>query len=309
MNDQKNIEVSIIFISYNVKEYLIKSIESILAHTNKNIKYEIIVIDNSSIDNTEKELKEKYPFINYIQNLENIGFTKAMNQAIIMSKGKYIFQLNPDTKLLEDSISKMHNFISKHDKPIILGPKIINELGKIQKSYWATPTLLSTMLNISNIQFIINLFKENKNFVEPKKVDAISGAAMFYQASIFKKIGPFNEDLFWDEDIDFCLRAAKKGYKIIFFPQTKLIHRGGKSADTNQKVAISNQVLSKIKFFQIHHSKINQIIIKSFCVAIIPLKIILLLLISPFKPRLLKKAFAYFFTWRLLIKKKYHIQL
>jgi len=309
MNGKKNIEVSIIYISYNVKKYLIQSIESILAHTNKNIEYEIIVIDNSSIDNTEKELKEKYPFINFIQNSENIGFTKAMNHAISISKGKYVFQLNPDTKLIEDSISKMYNFVSKNDKSVILGPKIINESGKIQKSYWDTPTLLSTMLNLSNLQFIINLFKKNKNLVEPKKVDTISGAAMFYQASIFKKIGPLNEDLFWDEDIDFCLRAEKKGYEIIFFPHTKLIHRGGKSAATNQKVAISNQVLSKIKFFQIHHSRISQIIIKSFCVTIIPLKMMLLLLISPFKPRLLKKAFAYFFTWKLLIKKKYHIQL
>ena len=105
----------------------------------------------------------------------------------------------------------------------------------------------------------------------------------------------------------FC-QTEKKGYEIIFFPQTELIHKGGKSADTNQKVAISNQILSKIKFFHIHHSKSSQIIIKSFCIAIIPLKIIFLLLISPFKPRLLKKASAYFFTWRLLIKKDYLIQ-
>ena len=164
------------------------------------------------------------------------------------------------------------------------------------------------MLNLSNIQSIINLFKKNKNLVEPKKVDTISGAAMFYQTSIFKRIGPFNEDLFWDEDIDFCLKAKDKGCEIIFFPQTKLVHLGGKSADTNQKVAISNQVLSKIKFFQIHHSRTSQITIKSFCIAIIPLKIMLLLLISPFKPRLLKKASAYFFTWRLLIKRDYLIQ-
>ena len=314
MNEQKNIklkkiEVSIIIVSYNVKKYLIQCIESILVYTNKKFMYEIIIIDNGSIDNTEKEVTTKYPFINFIQNAENIGFTKAMNRAISKSRGKYIFQLNPDTELVEDSISKMHNYISNNDNPIILGPKITSESGKIQQSYWNTPTLFSTILNLSNLQFIINIFKKINNPIEPKKVDTISGAAMFYEASIFKKIGSFNENLFWDEDIDFCLRAEKKGYDIIFFPKTKLIHKSGKSAETNQKVAISNQVLSKIKFFQIHHSEINQIIIKKFCIAIIPLKILFLLLISVFKPSLLKKAFAYFFTWKLLIKRDYHIQL
>ena len=140
-------------------------------------------------------------------------------------------------------------------------------------------------------------------------MDTISGAAMFYKNSIIKKIGIFNEDLFWDEDIDFCLRAKKVGYNIIFFPQTQLIHRGSKSARTNQRVAISNQILSKIKIFQIYHSRTSQIIIKNFCILIIPLKIFLLLLVSLFKPKLFKKALAYFFTWKLLIKKDYHVQI
>ena len=163
MKNQKNlkpkiIEVSIIIISYNVRKYLIKCIESILLHTKINFKYEIIVIDNNSNDNTEREVKKRFPLINYIQNQENIGFTRAINQGINISKGRYIFQLNPDTELLEDSISKMHNYLSNNDELAIIGPKITNEFGKVQRSYWDTPTLFSTMLNLSNLQFMINLF-------------------------------------------------------------------------------------------------------------------------------------------------------
>ncbi len=314
MNKQKNkkpkkTEVSIIIISYNVQKYLIQCIESILAHTNVKFKYEIIVIDNNSSDHTRKEVKERFPLINYIQNIENIGFTKALNQGISKSKGKYIFQLNPDTEFVEDSISKIYSYFSEHDEVAILGPKIINEYGKSQRSFWDAPSLFSAILNLSNLQSIINFFKKDNNPIKPIKVDTLSGAAMFYEASIIKKIGKFDENLFWDEDIDFCLRAEKKGGDIVFFPHTRLIHKKGSSAIINQKVAISNQVLSKIKFFQIHHSKINQIIIKSFCLTIIPLKILLLLLISPLKPTFFNKASAYFFTWRLLIKRDYRIQL
>ena len=116
------IKVSIIIISYNVQKYLIQCIKSILHHTNKKLKYEIIVIDNHSNDDTEKEVKQRYPLINYIQNLENIGFTKAMNQGINKSKGQYIFQLNPDTELVEDSISKLHQYASNNENLAILGP-------------------------------------------------------------------------------------------------------------------------------------------------------------------------------------------
>ena len=303
------IEVSIIIISYNVQKYLIQCIESILHHTNTKFKYEIIVIDNHSNDDTEKEVKQRYPLIIYIQNPKNIGFTKAMNQAINKSKGRYIFQLNPDTKLVEDSISILHHYASNNDNPEIIGPEIIDEKGRIEPSYWRAPTLLSTILSLSNLEFIINQFRKIENPTKPIKVDSISGAAMFYQTSIIKKIGLFNESLFWDEDIDFCLRAEKKGYNIVFFPHTYLIHKKGKSADTNQKVAIANQILSKIKIFQIHHSLINQIIIKIFCLAIIPIKALLFLFMSLWKPLFLKKAAAYFFTWRLLIKRDYRIQL
>jgi len=117
------IEVSIIIVSYNVKKYLLQCIESILIHTNTTFKYEIIVVDNNSRDNAKKELKEKYPLINYIKNQKNIGFSKAMNQAINESNGKYIFQLNPDTEIVENSILKMHNFLSSQNQLAILGPQ------------------------------------------------------------------------------------------------------------------------------------------------------------------------------------------
>jgi len=303
------IKVSIIIISYNVQKYLIQCIKSILHHTNKKLKYEIIVIDNHSNDDTEKEVKQRYPLINYIQNLENIGFTKAMNQGINKSKGQYIFQLNPDTELVEDSISKLHQYASNNENLAILGPMITDENGTVQRSYWDTPTLLSAMLNLSNLQSVTNQIRKIKNPTRPIKVDSISGAAMFYQTSTIKKIGTFNESLFWDEDIDFCLRAKKQGYNIVFLPHTHLIHKKGKSASTNQKVAIANQVLSKIKFFKIYHSWISQMIFKIFCIAILPIKILLLLFMAPWKPIFLKKAAAYFFTWRLLIKRDYRIQL
>ena len=300
--------VSIIIVSYNVKNALIKCVESIFEFTKSNIHYEIIIIDNGSEDGTSKKLFRKYKNLKYINNYQNIGFTRALNQGADIADGIFLFQLNPDTVFVEDTLYKLHIFFSKNDSDI-LGPTIIDENGKLSLSYWDKPSIISAMLNISSIQSIINKFIKKKVPYLPINVDSVSGAAMFYKKKVFDEIGRFNEDLFWDEDIDFCIRAKEIGKKITLIPNTKLIHLGGKSSINKQKVAISNQILSKIKFFKIHNSKIEYKIIILFCLIIIPIKILFLIVFTPFAPRLFAKIGPYLFTLKLIIDRDFSVQL
>lgn len=300
--------VSIIIISYNVKNTLIKCVESIIKFTKSNIHYEIIIIDNGSEDGTSKKLFRKYKNLKYINNYQNIGFTRALNQGADIANGIFLFQLNPDTVFVEDTIFKLHNFFLRNDSDI-LGPSIIDKNGSVSLSHWDKPSIISVILNISSIQSFINKFIKKKLPSHPINVDSISGAAMFYKKEVFEKVGRFNEDLFWDEDIDFCIRAKEIGKKITLIPQTKLIHLGGESSINKQKIAISNQILSKIKFFKIHKSKIEYKIIILFCVIIIPIKILFLIIFTPFAPSLHTKIGPYFFTLKLIINRDFSVQL
>ena len=287
-------DVSIIIINYKVKEYIIPCIESIYKHTSKSLRYEILVIDNNSNDGSIDAIKSQFSEVKIYQNTENIGFSKAVNQGAETAIGKYIFILNPDTKLIEDSISILFTFLEKHETVAVAGPTLVTESGIKQQSYWKEPTLINTILSIYHLDFL-NYKKNYRNEIGDKTilVDSISGGAFFVQKDVFQNLNGYHPNLFWMEDIDFCTKVRKLDNKIIYYPETKIIHYGGKSAEKNLHIAISNQLLSKIKYFKLHHSGIETIILTVAILFIALIKSILFLIVFPLGSKYRKKMIGY----------------
>ena len=287
-------DVSIIIINYKVKEYIIPCIESIYKHTSKSLRYEILVIDNNSNDGSIDAIKSQFSKVKIYQNTENIGFSKAVNQGAETAIGKYIFILNPDTKLIEDSISILFTFLEKHETVAVAGPTLVTESGIKQQSYWKEPTLINTILSIYHLDFL-NYKKNYRNEIGDKTilVDSISGGAFFVQKDVFQNLNGYHPNLFWMEDIDFCTKVRKLDNKIIYYPETKIIHYGGKSAEKNLHIAISNQLLSKIKYFKLHHSGIETIILTVAILFIALIKSILFLIVFPLGSNYRKKMIGY----------------
>ncbi len=299
-------DITIIIVSYNVKEYIISCIDSIYKHSKSNIEFEIIVVDNNSQDGTIDALGEKFPKINLIKNENNIGFSKASNQGAKQAKGKFLFFLNPDTLLIEDSINMLHSESKRIEKFGVLGPMVISETGEKQQSYWSKPSLINTIIDI----FQLNFLNRKKNYINKKiekttAVDTVSGCAFFVSKIIFNQLKGFNSNLFWMEDVDFCVRSIKANYDVSFTPITKIIHYVGKSAEKNYKIAISNQLISKIKYFKIHHQSTSVILIV-FCVLISSIiKSVFLFLLIPFSKKYRSKIFGYLYTIKLILFYRY----
>ena len=287
-------DISIIIVNYKVKEYIIPCIESIYKYTSKNLRYEILVIDNNSNDGSIDAIKSQFSEVKIYENTENIGFSKAVNQGAETAIGKYIFILNPDTKLIEDSISILFTFLEKHETVAVAGPTLVTESGIKQQSYWKEPTLINTILSIYHLDFL-NYKKNYRNEIGDKTilVDAISGGAFFVQRNVFQNLNGYHPNLFWMEDIDFCTKVRKLDNKIIYYPETKIIHYTGKSAEKNWSVAISNQLLSKIKYFKLHHSGIETIILTVAILFIALIKSILFLIVFPLGSNYRKKMIGY----------------
>ena len=287
-------DVSIIIINYKVKEYIIPCIESIYKYTSKSLRYEILVIDNNSNDGSIDAIKSQFSDVKIYENTENIGFSKAVNQGAETAIGKYIFILNPDTKLIEDSISILFTFLEKNETVAVVGPAIVTESGIKQQSYWKEPTLINTILSIYHLDFL-NYKKNYRNEIGDKTilVDSISGGAFFVQKDVFQNLNGYHPNLFWMEDIDFCTKVRKLDNKIIYYPETKIIHYGGKSAEKNLPLAISNQLLSKIKYFKLHHSGIETIILTVAILFIALIKSILFLIVFPLGSNYRKKMIGY----------------
>ena len=287
-------DISIIIVNYKVKEYIIPCIESIYKHTSKSLRYEILVIDNNSNDGSIDAIKSQFSKVKIYENTENIGFSKAVNQGAETAIGKYIFILNPDTKLIEDSISILFTFLEKNETVAVVGPAIVTESGIKQQSYWKEPTLINTILSIYHLDFL-NYKKNYRNEIGDKTilVDSISGGAFFVQKDVFQNLNGYHPNLFWMEDIDFCTKVRKLDNKIIYYPETKIIHYGGKSAEKNLHIAISNQLLSKIKYFKLHHSGIETIILTVAILFIALIKSILFLIVFPLGSNYRKKMIGY----------------
>ncbi len=231
------IDLSVIIVNYNVKEFLLNSLDSITKAA-KNISIEIIVVDNASDDGSIEALKEKYPDVILIENKKNVGFGKANNQALEIAKGNYFLLLNPDTIVREDTFEKMLDFFHSHPEAGIAGCKVLNPDGTLQLACrrgfpgpWTSFTKvmgLSSLFPKSKLFARYNLTYLNEN--ETYEVDAVSGAFLMLKKEAYEKIGGFDPQFFmYGEDLDLCYRVQKAGFKVFYFHETEIIHYKGES--------------------------------------------------------------------------------
>ncbi len=223
--------------NYNVKEFLLNTLESVYKASD-GLSIEIIVVDNASEDGSVEAIEAEYPNVLLIKNKENIGFGKANNIGLKRAKGKFILLLNPDTILREDTLVKMLEFFKSHPDAGMAGCKVLNPDGTLQlacrRSFprpWISFTKvtgLSTLFPKSKIFAKYNLTYLDEN--ETYEVDAISGSFMMFRKEVYEKVGGFDPIFFmYGEDLDLCYRIKKAGYKVYYFHGTEIIHYKGES--------------------------------------------------------------------------------
>ncbi len=230
-------DLSIIIVNYNVKEFLQNLIHSI-EKASSTITKEIIIIDNASDDGSVDFIKEKFPYVKLNANQNNLGFGKANNIGLKEVRGKYILLINPDTIVAEDTFEKMIRFFENNPDAGLAGCKILNPDGTLQlacrRSFpgpWTSFTKvtgLSTFFNKSKIfaRYNLTYLDENQTY----EVDAISGSFMMMRRKVYDKVGGFDEQFFmYGEDLDFCYRVQKAGFKVYYVHSTQIIHYKGES--------------------------------------------------------------------------------
>jgi len=220
-----------------VKHFLEQCLYSVIRAL-QGIDGEIIVADNNSVDGSCQMLKEKFPGVKLVENKSNLGFSKANNQGIKMSSGRYVLLLNPDTIVQEDTFRKCIMFMDTHSDAGSLGVRMIDGKGNFlpeSKRHLPTP-----MVSFFKIFGLSALFPRSKIFGKyhlsylPQekihKVDVLSGAFMMIRKSVLELTGLLDEAFFmYGEDIDMSYRVKKAGYENYYFPDTTIIHYKGES--------------------------------------------------------------------------------
>ena len=230
-------DLSVVIVNYNVKYFLEQCLHAVHKAL-EGISGEVIVVDNNSVDGSCSHIRERFPWVKLIGNRENTGFSRANNQAIKQSTGKYVLLLNPDTVVEEDTFRKCLEFMERHPDAGALGVKMIDGRGHfLPESKRALPTPRVAFYKIFGLA---TLFPRSRRFGryhlghldsdQVNEVEVLAGAFMFIRREALDRVGLLDEDYFmYGEDIDLSYRIMKGGYRNYYFPETTIIHYKGES--------------------------------------------------------------------------------
>lgn len=231
------IDISIIIVNYNVRHFLEQALHSI-ERAKQHLNVEVWVVDNNSVDDSITMVQNDFAHVSLILNKKNVGFSKANNQAIVQSTGKYVLLLNPDTVLQEDTLVKCFDYMEAHPKTGALGVKMIDGSGQFlpeSKRGFPSPwvsfckaTGLSSLFKKSRVfnQYHLGFLEED----ETHQIDVLCGAFMFMPKKTLDDVGLLDEQFFmYGEDIDLSYRIKSGGYDVVYLHETKIIHFKGES--------------------------------------------------------------------------------
>lgn len=250
-------DLSISIVSWNTKDLLDQCLRSIYDGT-RGIKFEIIVVDNASSDDSPHMVLRKYPQVRLIQNDKNVGFAKANNQAYEISCGRHFLLLNPDTIVHDGALKGLVEFLDEHPEVGAVGPLVLNADGSLQYSWAKFPTFFSEVMGKLDRRIGPSGYwpstVEEVQAVGPFEVDWIGGCCFMIRRSAVEQIGLMDESLFmYCEETDWCKRLSKAGWSLQVFPKSTIVHLGGKSSEQVPDMSRRHLRLSKSKFFCKHH--------------------------------------------------------
>ena len=259
--------ISIIILNYNTFDLTCLCIESIYEET-KNVDFEIIVVDNAStVDDPDKFL-ELFPKIKLVKNTENRGFAGGCNDGIKVAKGDTILLLNSDTKLLNDAISITYDFLNTHPNVGIVTCRLENEDGSPQNNCYHFPSISKTLIELLRLQkfFPKSNFKKTLYgyFFDYDIIaypDYIWGAFFMFPRKLLDIFpNQLLPETFWMyfEDMEWCWLARQAGYEVVFVPDGRVLHYGGKNHNP-KAIKMMNDNFNQ--FLKLYYNKMHAWII------------------------------------------------
>ena len=236
------IDLSLCMVTYQARDVLEECLESIYGQE-QGVSFELVLVDNGSTDGTIELVRDSYPQVRYIRNEGNAGFQKATNQGLRAAAGRYLMWLNNDTVVKSGAFAALVAFADAHPESGIVGPKVLNRDGSLQKQCRrGDPTPWSVLSYFSGLS---RLFPRSKLFSgylvgwanedETIEVDACSGAAMMLRREAMDAVGPIDETFFYGgEDLDYCYQVRQHGYTNYYHPAAQILHYGGQGGARNR---------------------------------------------------------------------------
>jgi hypothetical protein len=261
---QPEIDLSIIIVSFNVREQLLAclaSIEAWLAIARQ--RAEVIVVDNASSDASVDSVRRRFPGARLIELEQNIGFAAANNQALKNARGRLIVFLNPDTTVVGDAFGAMLNYLEQHDDVGVVGPQLVYPNGTTQPTRRRFPTRLTGFMESTIVQqywhnnrVLRRYYVADRSNDETQDVDWLVGACLLARRETIQMAGLFDERFFmYSEEIEWCHRVHESGWRIVYLPSASIVHHEGGSSQADLPTRQINFDTSKVLLFEQLHGK------------------------------------------------------
>lgn len=274
MAKENNPDLSIVVLNYNVRELLLKCLESVFR---KMGNWQVVVVDNASSDGSVEKVEEIYGnTVEIIRNKKNLGFAAGNNAAIPKIKAPVVLFLNPDTEIVDNAIGKSLQFLTGNPDIGALTCRVELPGGKLDYScHRGFPTPWNSLSYFSGLSRLFPKWKlfsgYTASYLDTRtthEIDCLTGAFLMVRTIAGQQIGWWDRDYFWNgEDIEFCFALKQKGWKIYFYPEVKIIHYKGSSAKRVRSETISHGVSAMRIFYKKHFYKNYPPIIRDLILA------------------------------------------
>lgn len=247
--------VSVCLVSYNTRDLLracLRSVES------SEPAAEIVVVDNASADGSADLVRREFPDARLIVNRENRGFAAAMNQALRAATGDYLLLLNPDAELVGDALPRLVAFLESRPSVAAVGPRLVYGDGRPQHAAFAFPTLWQVLLDFFPLHGRLLDSPLNGRYPPaeaPHPIDHPLGACMLLRRAALEDVGLLDEGFFiYAEEVDWCLRAKRRGWEIYHLPEALAVHHAGQATRQARGRMFVELHRSRFRLYRKHYS-------------------------------------------------------
>ncbi|HMR98885.1 MAG TPA: glycosyltransferase family 2 protein [Anaerolineales bacterium] len=231
-SEESVVDMSIVLVCWNNKAYLDPCLKSLYDGGLKS-SFDVVVVDNGSTDGSQKMLAEKYPQVKLIQNAGNVGLGKASNQGIEATNGRHVLLLNNDTLVNAPALDVLVEYLDAHPKAGATAGRLLNPDGSFQSGFAPFSTLLEEFLIVTHIgELLWAGYPSHGDAQEIKETGWMSSACLLVRRTALDQIGLLDEGYFiYGDEADLQYRLNKAGWKVVFLPNSSIVHFGGRSMD------------------------------------------------------------------------------
>jgi GT2 family glycosyltransferase len=245
-------DVSVVVVTLNALPWIERCLDSVRGH-------ERIVVDHGSTDGTLELVRKRFPDVRLIEQ-ENRGLGGGSNAGMRVASGDYFLLLNSDAWAVDGAIERLVEFAQAHPEAAVVGPRLSNPDGSLQRSVRGFPTVwrLATeylfLRKLAPRSRALNAFY-GAGFGHDRVLEAefLMGACLLVRREAADTVGLFDEDFFmFSEETDWCYRFRQAGWKVLFFPGAEFVHVGGASTRQNWGPMFREQVRGHLRFLAKH---------------------------------------------------------